>query len=178
MIRELGHPVQQAWRDLARHFEGCERCAAANAGLRQVPEDPAATDLQVYQQLCPDGRELHGAWVAAKAEWLESTRDYRRRLGVLGASQDAVLLRDAAWAKLDDGERRRYLGLPDAERFRLLEALEAGILAQRRAGSRASSELNERRRAGGSESIELAERPAWLRPGDNRRPRAHLEGTE
>lgn len=125
------HPIQAAWLILRQHGEACEQCGPLVTILEQVPESPRGYDAEVNPLLCEDGRELHGAWVAAKEEWLESTRDYRRTLGVLGASQEAVILRDRAWTRLSDPERRRYLAMTAAERERLLESIEAGILAER-----------------------------------------------
>ena len=130
----LDSPIVDAWKHLARHAERCVVCGPLVIVLRRVPDDPRRTDLDLHPRFCPDGRELHGAWRAAKDEWLETTREYRRRLGVLGASQEAVLLRDEAWCRIPAPDRLRVLNLPDAERFRLLESIEAGILAERQAG--------------------------------------------
>lgn len=154
--RDRGHPIQIAWRELRKHGEACDICGDLIAELAQVPDDPRRADRELHPQFCEDGRELHGAWVAAKDEWLETTRDGRRRLGVLGASDEAVELRDAAWARLPGPERMRLLALPDAERFRLLEAVEAGILAERRARPVPPTSGNG---------------PAWVVPHSGRRPR-------
>lgn len=143
VVERAGHPIQVAWKELARHAEGCEPCAEVVAVLCGVPDEPRAADAELHPRLCVDGRELHGAWVAAKAEMFEAAKPGRARIGVLGADQDAVALRDAAWASLTDPERRRYLELPAAERFRLLEAIEAGL--RRRAVTTASTDAPERR---------------------------------
>lgn len=170
--RARAHPIQVAWAELARHADGCEPCAEVVPLLRGVPADPRAADAELYPRLCVDGRELHGAWVVAKTEAFEAAKPGRARMGVLGASQAAVELRDAAWASLTDPERRRYLALPEAERFRLLEALEAGL--QRRAIAPASAVSRER--AVVAEGTDVRERP-WQRPGGGRRRRL-LEETE
>ena len=181
--RERGHPIQSAWRDLSRHADACSTCGAVRAELRRVPEEPTTADSELHSRLCEDGRELHGAWIAAKAEWLESTRDGRRRLGVLGADQDRVLLRATAWERLPATEQRHVWELDDVARERTLEAIEAGILAegrrtvvQERTGFREAAAMLEsagsgEHAAGPSEGAERGKRPAGTRVGTEREER-------
>lgn len=129
MLLPADLPIVDSWKALALHADGCDRCQGQVQALARVPDDPRQVDAVISEQLCEAGAPLLACWWEAKATWLEATREHRARLGVIGASQEDVELRDRAWASVPDHERLRLLALPEGERFRAIEAVEAGILA-------------------------------------------------
>jgi len=122
-----------AWKALAAHGAGC--CGEAIEQLRQVPDDPKQTEPRLANTLCVEGQELWGTWYEARQAWLDSTLSHRRRLGMVGLDQDAAELRAESWNSMPDPQYQKLLELPDAERYRLIESLEAGILARRQSSS-------------------------------------------
>ena len=126
MGREKGHAIQVAWRELRKHGEACDICADLIAELGQVSDDPPRADRELQPQFCEDGRELHGAWVAAKAEWLlDKTQGRREALGLVGLGREEAEVRARAIGALTTEQFRAVLALAPEPREGQLRALTA-----------------------------------------------------
>jgi hypothetical protein len=67
----MGLSVTHAWTELAVHGYKCEVCAQPIDLLRQGPDNPAITDYELYDLLCPDGKVGFAVWRDAKTALMD-----------------------------------------------------------------------------------------------------------